>query len=107
MKVCVKIMSMIKKYLIREQNFWTSGVNKNNETCLVKHDEKIGGIYAYISGKTVKLVSSYGTVITDQFKDVESYFHGINAATIYQKEDLMNVLNRRQISNKLQRLDRL
>lgn len=98
---------MIKRYLIREQNFWTNGTNKNNEVCLIRHHEKIGGIYAYITGKTVKLVSSFGTVITNQFKDVESYFHEINAQGVLQKDDLMSILQRRQISNKLQRLERL
>ena len=96
---------MVKRYLIRSQNFWNSGTNKNNETCLVKHDEKLGGIYAYISGKTVKLVSSQGTLVTEQFGEIEKYFHNLSDNNMSQRNDLVNILQRRQVSQKLQRLE--
>ena len=94
---------MIKRYLIKSHKFWNSG-SKNGAVCLVKHDPNHGGIYAYVRGTQVKLVSNQGTLVTDKFADVQDYMSRVIHESRDIKDHMIETLNRRYQSNRLRQL---
>ncbi|MHA1791233.1 MAG: hypothetical protein ACTSVI_01230 [Promethearchaeota archaeon] len=67
---------MYGKYLRKEQGFWRIKSNDSNVFCYCKHDEKYGGIYAYVyrykSG--VKIITGGREYFFDDFTKLSEFF---------------------------------
>ncbi len=87
-------MSMYKKYLLKKQ-FWRSGA------CYVRHDERMGGVYAYLQNNGVKIVANNESRLFSNFNDLDSYLDSLNVPSRNENAQFMQILNRRNTSKLL------
>jgi hypothetical protein len=92
---CVTVMSMYRKYLLKK-NFWHS-----KENTYMLHNERAGGIYAYIQDNGVKIVANNESRMFSNFNDLDLYLDQLMSTTRVEGSEFMQILNRRNTSKLL------
>jgi hypothetical protein len=90
-------MSMYQKYLLK-RNFWRS----NN--CFIRHDERLGGIYAYVQNNGVKIVANDETHFFNNFNELEYYLNQLSIGARSDSSQFLQLLNRHNTSKYLRQV---
>ncbi|MHA1292366.1 MAG: hypothetical protein ACTSQJ_06825 [Promethearchaeota archaeon] len=103
--VCEK-MSMYRSYLLKQDFYAKKGneKNPNSEKIFIKHDENIGGIYAFIrtgEKKGVKIITKGEEYFFNNFDKLDQFFNRLNK----RQDDFMKIIRRKDISKKLRMLE--
>ncbi len=102
--VC-KTMSMYRKYLLK-RNFWAVPRKDGKEpNCYVKHDIKVGGIYAFIQHRGCRIVANNKETTFNNFNDLDLY---LDRLVIFksnsENSDFLTILNRRNTTKLLRQI---
>jgi hypothetical protein len=98
---------MFRKYLLK-RDFWA--VPKRNgdaPNCYVRHDIKVGGIYAYLENRGVKIVNNNEEQFFNNFDELDRFLDkmSMNATRSgNETSDFLAILNRRMTSNLLRKI---
>jgi hypothetical protein len=90
---------MFRSYLLKN-NFWAK--KGRNKTVYMKHDINIGGIYAYLENRGVKLVAQGRDYFFDNFNELDFFLNRLTLNT--QNDDFSKVLKRRNMATALRTL---
>ena len=96
-------MTMYRKYLLKK-NFWAVPRKDGHEpNCYVKHDINVGGIYAFIQQRGVKIVAENKEKLFNNFNDLDLY---LDRLSIFKGEnsDFLAILNRRTTTKILRKI---
>lgn len=100
-------MSMFRKYLLK-RDFWAvPRHNGENPNCYVRHDVKVGGIYAYLENRGVKIVANSESRFFSNFDDLDQYLDKMSMLSTRsgnETSDFLAILNRRNTSNFLRKI---
>ena len=101
-------MSMFRKYLLK-QEFWPAprASDSDKPTCYVKHDVNVGGIYAYLQHRGVKLVVDSQTKFFNNFDELDRFFDKVRMrqrTVNNDPEHFISIINRRRMSQQLRQL---
>ncbi|MFW9947631.1 MAG: hypothetical protein ACFFDX_12475 [Candidatus Odinarchaeota archaeon] len=101
-------MSMYRSYLLKNQFWAKKGNEKGNdlsgEKIFIKHDSEIGGIYAIINNnerKGVKIIVNGKEHWFNNFDKLDTFLSRLKQ----RENDFIKILRRKNISQKLRRLD--
>ena len=101
--VCAK-MSMYRKYLLK-RNFWAVPRKDGSDpNCYVKHDIKVGGIYAFIQHRGVKIVAENKEKIFNNFDELDLYLDRLVIFKDNSNSDFLAILNRRNTTKLLRQI---
>ena len=92
-------MSMFRSYLLKN-DFWAK--KGRDKTVYMKHDINVGGIYAYLENRGVKLIVQGRDYFFDNFDNLEFFLNRLNNNS--QNDDFTRVLKRRNMENALRTL---
>jgi len=90
---------MFRSYLLKN-DFWAK--KGRDRTVYMKHDINVGGIYAYIENRGVKLIVQGRDYFFDNFDNLEFFLNRLNNNS--QNDDFTRVLKRRNMENALRTL---
>ena len=97
-------MSMYRRYLLKK-NFWAAPrKNGGGLSCYVKHDVRVGGIYAYIQNRGVNIVVNNESKFFNNFDQLDRYLDQLTMQanrTGNDVGDFYKVLTRRDNSKSL------
>ena len=99
-------MSMYRKYLLK-RNFWAvprkdgHGLEPN---CYVKHDIKVGGIYAFLQHRGVRIVAENKQKTFNNFDDLDLYLDRLVIFKDNDNSDFLTILNRRNTTKLLRQI---
>ena len=97
-------MSMYRKYLLK-RNFWAVPRKDGQDpNCYVKHDVKVGGIYAYIQNRGVKIVADNKEKMFNNFNDLDLYLDRLVIYKDNANSDFLAILNRRSTTKLLRQI---
>ncbi|MHA1745358.1 MAG: hypothetical protein ACTSWW_05125 [Promethearchaeota archaeon] len=103
-KVCVKTMSMYRKYLLK-RHFWAQPRKQGGEPqCYVKHDVNTGGVYAYIQHRGVRIVTEGDQRNFSNFNELDEYLDKLSVSTRDDTSQFLSILNRRTTTKMLRQL---
>ena len=94
---------MYRKYLLK-RNFWAvprkdgHGLEPN---CYVKHDIKVGGIYAFIQHRGVRIVADNKEKTFNNFDDLDLFLDRLVIYKDNSNSDFLAILNRRNTTKLL------
>jgi len=101
---CVCKMSMYRKYLLKK-NFWAVPRKDGKEpNCYVKHDIKVGGIYAFIQHRGCRIVAENREKTFNNFNDLDSYLDRLVIFKDNSNSDFLAILNRRNTTKLLRQI---
>ena len=97
-------MSMYRKYLLK-RNFWAVPRKDGSDpNCYVKHDIKVGGIYAFIQHRGVKIVAENKEKIFNNFDELDLYLDRLVIFKDNSNSDFLAILNRRNTTKLLRQI---
>jgi len=104
-RMCVKKMcSMYRKYLLK-RDFWAVPKKNGEEpNCYVKHDVHVGGIYAYLKHRGVKISVQGETRYFNNFSDLDQFLDQLKISTRSENSEFMAILNRRTTTKLLRQI---
>ncbi len=95
---------MYRKYLLK-RDFWAVPKKNGDEpNCYVKHDVQIGGIYAYLRHRGVKITVNGESRFFNNFNDLESYLDQLRLSTRNDTSEFMAIINRRSTTKLLRQI---
>ncbi len=95
---------MYRKYLLK-RDFWAVPKKNGDEpNCYVKHDVAIGGIYAYLRHRGVKITVNGESRFFNNFNDLESYLDQLRLSTRNDTSEFMAIINRRSTTKLLRQI---
>lgn len=93
---------MYRSYLLKN-GFWPK--KKTNSEVFLKHDLKIGGIYAIIQkegfNKRIKIVIRKSVYFFDNFDNLDAFLGQLHAS----QTEFMHIIKRKFVENKLGKLE--
>lgn len=92
-------MSMYRNFLLKN-DFWAK--KGNGKTVYMKHDISIGGIYAYLENRGVKLVVRGKSYFFDNFDNLDSFMNSLAAAST--QDSFSRIIRRRNTEKSLRTL---
>lgn len=103
--MCVKKMcSMYRKYLLK-RDFWAVPKKNGEEpNCYVKHDVNVGGIYAYLKHRGVKITVQGESRYFNNFSELDQFLDQLRMSTRSENSEFMAILNRRTTSKLLRQI---
>jgi len=97
-------MSMYRKYLLK-RDFWAVPRKDGREpNCYVKHDIKVGGIYAFIQNRGVRIVADNTEKNFNNFNDLDLYLNRLVIFKDNSNSDFLAILNRRNTTKLLRQI---
>ncbi|MCF2140296.1 MAG: hypothetical protein K9W44_09610 [Candidatus Lokiarchaeota archaeon] len=96
--------SMYRKYLLK-RDFWAVPKKNGEEpNCYVKHDVNIGGIYAYLKHRGVKITVQGETRYFNNFTDLDQFLDQLKLSTRAENSEFMAIINRRTTTKYLRQI---
>ena len=89
-------MSMFRNYLLKN-DFWAK--KGNGRTVYMKHDIGIGGLYAYLENRGVRLVIRGKSYFFDNFDQLDFFLNRLNATS--HDDNFSRIIRRRNTENVL------
>jgi hypothetical protein len=96
-------MSMYRKYLLK-RNFWAVTRKNGLNNCYVKHDISVGGIYAYVLERSVKIVANSESRTFSNFDELDVYLDRLALPNHIENNNFTSVLNRRNNERLLRKI---
>ena len=95
---------MFRRFLLKN-DFWAQPRRDGQKpTCYVKHSVKVGGIYAFLQPKGVKLRVDDDERYFNNFDDLEGYLERLNLNAKDTSNEFMHIINRRTTTKALRQI---
>ena len=97
-------MSMYRKYLLKRA-FWAVPRKDGREpNCYVKHDIRVGGIYAFIQHRGCRILADNNERTFNNFNDLDLYLDRLTIHKDNSNSDFLAILNRRNTTKLLRQI---